>query len=356
MIRWLLDLIIVTLLLVLAAIAINTFNGPLRVVLVLPVVLFVPGYAMISAMYPEKESISPSRSRKGRRKWGDSAPTQQSEDDDAGLLGNIERFVLSIALSMAIVGLILFVLIFTVGFEVRRIGIILFGFSGAMIIFAIARRVVLAPEERYKLSFSASLPMGPTFTVMFAISLLVLAGSVGVFALMAPSTTSQEFTGFTVLAENSTTGNLTVEDADTAIMNGETVTILINNSEGTDQKYTVVVARDGEVEETQSTTVKDDSEKKIEYDAPDEGDQLAFYLYKGDAPPNPTEEPGYRHLTYTLTEQQSEEPSGNQSDGNQSQSGGEQNNLIRQQNLQMAHQPILKRQTASVGLRERAWG
>lgn len=316
MIRWLLDLIIVILLLVLAAVAIRALSGPLRVVLVLPVVLFIPGYALVSAMYPEKESISPSRSRKGRRRWGDSAPTQQSEDDDAGLLGNIERFVLSIAVSMAVVGLILFVLIFTVGFEVRRIAIILFGFTGAMIIFAIARRVVLAPEERYKLSFSPSLPMGPTFTVMFAISLLVLAGSVGVFAIMAPSTTDQQYTDFTVLAENSTTGNLTVEDADTAIVNGEDVTILINNSEGTEQEYTLVVTRDGEVIEQQSTTVEDRTEQKIEYDVPDDdSDQLSFYLYKGDAQNDPSEESAYRYLTFTLTEQQSQ----NQADGNQSQ-------------------------------------
>ena len=305
MIRWLLDLIFITLLAVLGGVAMFTFTGPLRIALVLPVILFVPGYAFLSVLYPEGSRLS--RSRDNRRTWGRQDRSGQSgQSDDDFLLGNLERFVLSIALSLAIVSLVVFGLNFTVGFSPRRIATMLFGFTGAMIIFAIARRVVLPPDERYIVEFSLEkFPMDTTFAGMFSVSLLVLVASVGFFALVAPAPASQPFTEFTIVAENETTENVSMTAADDAIVNGEPVTIRIENREGEKTTYTVVVTlenvENGEVtnsEEVDRFTVEVGAGetkriKGYEKAPSDGGDRVMFYLYKGNVPENPSRESAY---------------------------------------------------------------
>lgn len=302
MIRWLLDLIFAALLTLMAGAAILTLDGPLRVALVLPVILFVPGYAFLSMLFPEGSSLSRSRSRSRNsgRTWGRQDRTsQRDETDDSFLLSNLERFGLSLALSLALVSLIIFGLNFTVGFSTRRIAAMLLGFTGAMIIFAIARRIVLPPEERYVIEFSPNdLPMDTTFVGMFAVSFLVLTASVGLFVTQSPA--SEPNTGFYIVAENESTGNTSVLAADDAILNGEPVTIGIENS-GTDtETYTVVTALETvengnvtNVEEVDrfTTTVDAGSTKRIEYDeAPSDGaDRVVFYLYRG-TPENPSPE------------------------------------------------------------------
>jgi uncharacterized membrane protein len=297
MIRWLLDLIFVALLTIIAGVAMFTLSGPLRAALVLPVILFVPGYAFLSTLFPEGNRLS--RSRDNRRSWGRQDRTEQSgQSDDSSLLGNVERLALSIALSLALVSLIVFGLNFTVGFDLRRIATMLFGFTGAMIIFAIARRVVLPPEERYVLELPLDeFPMDTTFVGMFAVSLLVLTASVGFFAAQSPA--SQPFTGFAIVAENESTGNMTTEAADDAIVNGEPVTIRIHNYEGERTSYTGVVALETvengnvtnrEVVDQFSATLDAGELKRIEgyEEAPsDGGDRVMFYLYKGEAPEDP---------------------------------------------------------------------
>jgi uncharacterized membrane protein len=328
MIRWLLDLIFITLLAVLAGIAMFTFTGPLRIALVLPVILFVPGYAFLSVLYPEGSRLS--RSRENRRSWGRQNRSRQGEQsDDAFLLGNVERLVLSVALSLAIVSLIIFALNFTVGFGPRRIATMLFGFTGAMIIFAIARRIVLPPEERFVIEFSLDrFPMDTTFAGMFSVSLLVFAASVGFFAFAAPAPASQPSTGFTIVAENETTGNNTIQAADDAIVNGEPVTIRIDNQEGEKTSYTVVVTletvENGNVTNTErvdqfSVTVGAGELKRIKgYDeAPsDGGDRVMFYLYKGDAQENLSRESAYRvYRVYLSTGTQEESNENGNEDG-----------------------------------------
>jgi uncharacterized membrane protein len=297
MIRWLLDLIFVALLSILAGVAMFMLSGPLRVALVLPAILFVPGYAFLSMLFPEGSRLS--RSRDNRRSWGKQDHTEQGgQSNDSSLLGNVERLALSIALSLALVSLIVFGLNFTVGFDVRRIATMLFGFTGAMIIFAIARRVVLPPEERYVIEFSLDeFSMDTTFVGMFAVSLLVLTASVGFFAVQSPM--SQPVTGFTVVGQNESTGNMTIEAADGAIVNGEPVTIRIHNQEGEKTSYTGVVALETvengnvtnrEVVDQFSATLDAGELKRIkEYEkAPsDGGDRVVFYLYKGEAPEDP---------------------------------------------------------------------
>lgn len=305
MIRWLLDLAAVALLALLAGVAMVSFDGLLRTALVLPLILFVPGYAFLSALFPEESSLS--QSRRSRRPWSAAEQANRENTDESFLLGNIERIGLSVALSLALVSLIVFGLNFTVGFDARRIGLMLLVFTGSMIIFAVARRIVLPPEERYTIELSSSIPMGTTFMGMFALSLLVLAASVGGFVVMSPASTPG--TEFFVVAENEN-GSTTMNASDDAIVNGEPATFIVNNSEGSTQSYSIIAVsqtvEDGEVTgsetaESYNPTVKDGGTKRMEFEPPEEGDRLMIYFYKGSAPDDPSRKTANRTLRYYLS-------------------------------------------------------
>lgn len=281
MVRWLLDLVAVALLSVVAGVALFTLNGPARTALVYPLLVFLPGYAFLSALFPEESELS--RSRRGRQPWGSpNRRTEQNSETDF-LMGNIERLVLSITLSLAIVAFVVFGLNFTVGFEMRRIAIMLFGFTGSMIIFAVARRIVLPPEERFTVEITTEgIPMDASFLGLFGISLLVLGASAAGFVFMDPA--HDPNSEFFVVAENQSSGNVSVEGAQSAAMEGQPVTALIVNNEGETQDYTVVVTHDGEPTDQFTRTVNTGAEERIEYEPPSDGEQLTFYMYRGDAP------------------------------------------------------------------------
>jgi uncharacterized membrane protein len=302
MLRWLLDLVFAALLTLLAGAAIVTLDGLLRVALVLPVILFVPGYAFLSMLFPEGSRLS--RSRDNRRTWGRQERTDRREESgDSFLLSDLERLGLSLALSLAIVSLIVFGLNFTVGFGTRRITAMLLGLTGAMIIFAIARRVVLPPEERYVFEFSLNgFPTDTSFVGMFAVSLLVLTASVGLFAAQSPA--SQQFTQFTAVDKNDSTGNMSISAVDDAVLTGEPFKLIIKNNETDKTTYTVVVTletvENGKVTNMEevdrfTTTVDAGATKRIKYDeAPsDGGDRVSFYIYKGNVPEKPSRESAY---------------------------------------------------------------
>lgn len=303
MVRWLLDLVAVALLTAVAGAALFTLDGPVRVVLVLPLILFFPGYAFLSALFPEESGLG--RSRRGRQPWGSPRRRGRDRGKQSGeremLLGNIERFVLSIALSLALVALVVFGLNFTVGFETRRIGIMLIGFTGSMIIFAVARRITLPPQERYTVEITTDgVPMDAGFLGLFGISLLVLAASAGAFALMDPIEDAGP--GISAITENESTSNTTWKAAEKNIINGEPVKLLVQNNGEQTEQYTLVVARDGSELERFTPTIKAGGEKRIDYNPPDDGKWLQLYLYEGDAPENPSPESADILARYSLSQ------------------------------------------------------
>ena len=103
-------------------------DTPLRVVFGLPLVLFVPGYALIAALFPE------------------AGPSPSTEDDatDDGIDG-IERVALSFGLSIAVVPLIALTLNFTPWGI--RLGPILVGVGGFTIaVTAVAARTQMSMQ------------------------------------------------------------------------------------------------------------------------------------------------------------------------------------------------------------------
>lgn len=98
-------------------------ESPLRIVFALPVVLFIPGYALIAALFPGKEEID-----------------------------TLERVALSFGLSIAVVPLIGLALNYTPwGIRLDPIVLSLVLFTVIMVMVAHYRRALLAPEERFTL-------------------------------------------------------------------------------------------------------------------------------------------------------------------------------------------------------------
>lgn len=124
------DLVIVSLWLVAAILCIYLpvlDQSFLRVVFALPVVLFIPGYVLIAALFPGKADLD-----------------------------GIERLALSFGLSIAIVPLIGLVLNYTPwGIRLDPIVVSLVIFAAAMVLVAQYRRSLLPPDERFTVPFSA---------------------------------------------------------------------------------------------------------------------------------------------------------------------------------------------------------
>ena len=160
---------------------------PVRYVLVLPVILFIPGYCLIAALFPK--------------------------DGDLNL---IERMVLSIGLSIVVVPLIGLGLNFTPwGIELDPLVISLTLFTFVMILISYYRRSLLPFEERFTMPFSSIagtirkeiFPSGTgrldrllsAALVLGIVSTLIIT----VFVISVPRE-GERFTEFFILGENRT--------------------------------------------------------------------------------------------------------------------------------------------------------
>ena len=159
----------------------------LRVILVLPVILFIPGYCVIAALFPK--------------------------DGDIDL---IERFVLSFGVSIAVVPLIGLGLNFTpwgIRLEPLVISITLFTFL--MILVARYTRAMVPYEERFRISFfrvekGVSQGFSPKKTgrpdkILNAVLILAILVAIvtAVYVLSVPRE-GEQFTEFFILGDNRT--------------------------------------------------------------------------------------------------------------------------------------------------------
>ncbi len=195
-------------------------NGtPLRLIFGLPLVLFVPGYALIAALFPKR-----------------------------GDLDGIERVALSFGLSIAVVPLIGLGLNYTpFGIRLDPILASLVVFTLAMAIVAQYRRQLLEPEERYEVPFGAMLAAvrdgfggeGSTRTdrvlsVVLIASIVVAIGTL-TYVVLVPKE-GEHFTEFYILGEGGkATGYPTAFSAGTP----QKVIIGIGNHEYRAVNYTV---------------------------------------------------------------------------------------------------------------------
>lgn len=305
-------------------------SGPIRILLGLPLLLFLPGYAFISVLYPDAPEAE-------YRTFDDeSQGSNRSVLNNTGLR-SIERFVLSIVASIAIVPAV------ALGSTVTPWGIstlpILAGTAFVTITFSllgIAQRYRCPPERRFTPtlsgstllfsnatdSFGRSDPSARPYNVMFLVALLVLAASAG-FAVASPPD-HDSYTEFYLetdeVAETDVVDGEVEAPYEDTLSTGESqsLTAYIANEEQEERSYTTVVAlqevsydnesvtvHEQDVLTSESATVShgDTHEQTLEFEPTMTGDdlRLVLYLYEDDPPDDPSEDSAYRTIELPVT-------------------------------------------------------
>nr|CBH38741.1 conserved hypothetical membrane protein DUF1616 family [uncultured archaeon] len=237
--------------------------SPVRIILGLPFVLFLPGYSLIATLFPRKDDLD-----------------------------GIERIALSFGLSIAITPLLGLALNYTpFGIRLTPILIVLSVFTISLALGACVRRCMIQEEDRFVVEFGAAFkavkePFKATDTkinrilsVVLIIS-IVLALSVTVYVIITPKE-GETFTEFYVLgpggkAEDYPT-NLTVSEE------GE-VFIGVVNHEYAAVTYQLELKRNGKVIDQKSIVLTHNEtwESPFTFKALKKGadQKLEFLLYK----------------------------------------------------------------------------
>ncbi|NHN46671.1 DUF1616 domain-containing protein [Halostella sp. JP-L12] len=287
----------------------------------LPFSLFLPGYVLTAALFPE-------RSRTDR-------PGEQtfSKRAAAGRLTGIERVTVSVALSAVVVPLLGTGLILAgVGLRLLPVTVSVAAVILVGTTIAAHRRTSLPPEVRFRVPFAALYaaigdglrgPSSRTSAAVNAVLVLsiLLAVGTGVYATTTAND-RESYTEFYLLAENES-GELAADNYPTEFRRGESepLAVAIANNEREDAEYTIVVLlqrvdiRADSVSVTNQTrlntftvTVRTDerSVDRIPVTPTMSGERLRlqFLLYRGDPPSHATAENAYRstHLWVNVTD------------------------------------------------------
>jgi len=217
------DLLIVVLLTTLLILAVALIPDSFwRTLLGLPFILFLPGYVLISFLFPEEEPLD-----------------------------HIERIALSFGLSIAITPLIGLALNYI--WEISLIPI-LFSQSFFIYIFSLLayiRRRSIPPDELYSIEFEINPPDWENYDwidkalVMATIGLLIVSGGLAYNIATTPRT-GERFTEFAILGETGIADdyptNLTVNEYGT-------ISVMVINREYETVNYTVVVGLGNDLDE-----------------------------------------------------------------------------------------------------------
>jgi uncharacterized membrane protein len=310
----------------------------LRIVVALVVALFVPGYALIAALFPERGS---SVSDDGSTTSTDT-PTEGSENaTESGGIDVLERVVLSFGASIALVPLIGLILNFTPwGLRLVPILVGLTVLTVPLTVLAAFRRARHSPNERFDPHPGVSLVAGlrglttpddrtdAILNVLLVVSLLLAAGSVA-YAVGAPGP-QEEFSEFYLLSETED-GELVAANYPRNLTTGESTPLVVGiaNEEGRQETYTVVTQLQTVQIREQTLTVTDSRELGRFTETLADGEtanvtrevtpreltgerlRLQFLLFRGEVPESPNTTTAYRetHLWVNVTTAESEQAS-----------------------------------------------
>ena len=189
-----------------------------RIVIGLPFILFFPGYALVAALFPRKESLS-----------------------------GIERLALSFGLSIAVVPLICLLLNYLWEISLYPILISIAGFVVSMCFLTYSRRRRLTPEERFETHISIRLPsldkesrLDRALSAVLVVA--VVTAIVTVIYVGVRPKPGEEFTEFYILGSSGTAGDYPSE-----IMLGADADVIVGiaNHESEDVTYQVRVSIGG---------------------------------------------------------------------------------------------------------------
>jgi uncharacterized membrane protein len=212
-----------------------------RIPLVIAFLLFVPGYAVIAALYP-KRGESPTVSEANQECCG-------TARNRSGIDG-VERVALSLALSAVVVPVIGFLLNFTQwGIRPLPVALSISAFTVVLVGAAAVRRWNVPEAERFRVPYATWFAAGlaavlqpndradAALTFLFVASVVLAAGSVGYAAANLPQ--EDEFSSVELLMED----NESIADEYPTKYDGSKELILeIKNQEGETVNYTVVLA------------------------------------------------------------------------------------------------------------------
>lgn len=304
-------------------------DSPLRVVVGLVFVLFLPGYAFIAALFPEA-GTSPTAMAE-ETTTAEEADTIGDDSAAAGMqdrgIDGIERVALSFGLSIAIVPLLGLALNFT-PFGIRLVPIILTLslFTVGMVVVAVVRRQQLPADERFRVPYREWLAtardevkhpdsrVDAALNVLLALAILLALSSV-VYAVAVPPQ-GERFTEFYILTE-SDDGELVADGYPETFTPGEpeSLHVGIENNEYESIEYTVVVqlqrvegtgnesavTERAAVDRWQTTVAHNETwleERELVVSEELHGEELrlTFLLYDEGVPASPTRENAYRDL------------------------------------------------------------
>lgn len=308
-------------------------ESPVRVVVGLAFVLFVPGYAFVAALFPEAGSPpSGDATESGAEMPPEASPkTDVQAASDRGIDG-IERIALSFGLSIAIVPLIGLALNFTpFGIRLLPILVSVSGFTVIATALAGHRRLALPESDRFRVPYWRWLADGrrellepasrlDAFLNVALVLALLLATSSVVYAVAVPPQ-GEQFTEFYLLTEDDD-GELVADGYPATLTPGEEATLHVglDNNEHESVSYTTVVQLERVEGDGNETRVTD----RVEVDrwtstlshnetriAPrtisvtnqltGENLRLTFLLYRDNVPSTPTRETAYRELHLWVT-------------------------------------------------------
>lgn len=266
---------------------------------------FVPGYALVAALFPSGDTAETARTRRGVSN---------------GRITRLERFALSIAASGGLLGAVAGGLIATAVIEsttaaIRVLALVTLG----LLVVAVIRRLALSPSERFGRPLTTWVGLLNPFgtgrsggdllsTVAFGFVVLFVLSS----AAYAMVPVQEE--GYTELyLLHGEDGNPVSEEYPTELTagQGQPLIVGIGNHEGATTTYTVVVQlqevetegsqltvqsateldrfelslRDGETAETEHVVTPERTGQNL---------RLTYLLYVGDPPESPSEENAYR--------------------------------------------------------------
>ena len=285
-------------------------DSPIRVVVGLVMVLVLPGYAVIAALFPDQPIPNNEES-------------DVDVDEDGRTIDGIERAALSVALSIPVVALV------GLGLSLTPAGVRLESVLPAVTALTLGatwvaarRRAALPPERRFRVPYQDWLTIprrafiaperrsDRLLNVLLALSILLAMGAV-TYAVAAPGE-GEAFSALYLLSENET-GALVADDYPTNFTHGEArpLTVGIENKEHEQVTYTVVgLLERVRVNGTEATVVESKRFDRFSVRLADNdtylstrsvrptmtGDRLrlAYLLYRGQPPDDPGIENAYR--------------------------------------------------------------
>lgn len=300
----------------------------IRFLAALPLLLFLPGYVLVSILFPQT----------GRPPQ--EAYSEQTESLSAARnLDRVtipERLGLSFGLSIAIVAL------FALALEALPVeafsGVIVPALVGSILVgtaVGTMRRLRLPSDERFRVPTAAitatllapvsgSMPRSErVVTLVLAMAVVLAVFSVG-YVFAVPQT-GEQYTDLRVLTD-SPDGELTFSDYPDELSTADETDFVvgIDNHEQRDQTYTVVVTADQLIDDGEGITPIESTEiDRFEVTLADNerlhqpqtvsigttGEyRLNYYLYTDEPPETVSSETAYRHVHFTLTVVDGEEP------------------------------------------------